>query len=120
MILWGVWHAQNDVVWNNKSSTMDGVVSVTITYIDHWRIAQQEETLVSTTPVNGALSNEHWTKLSGEIKVICDVAIFEAGNSFRVGWIAQIVMVSLLKSVKKFGQLDSHVAKALSLKEVLS
>ncbi|XP_060969533.1 uncharacterized protein LOC133036804 [Cannabis sativa] len=34
MILWGVWGARNDLLWNNKATYVEKVVSSAITYLE--------------------------------------------------------------------------------------
>ncbi|XP_060969090.1 uncharacterized protein LOC133036597 [Cannabis sativa] len=123
MLLWGVWRARNDLVWNNKALSVERVVNAAITYLDSWKNAQLENRVVS--PISGPITFgcEQWAKpCFGEIKVNCDAAVFEDDNSFGLGWIAwdhNSLFIDAL-AVKTYGEPDPFLAEVIPLKEALS
>ncbi|KAM6598511.1 hypothetical protein CsatA_018120 [Cannabis sativa] len=123
LLLWGVWGARNDLVWTNKVLSIERVVNAAITYLDSWKKAQLESRVVS--PISGLNTSgcEQWAKpCFGEIKVNCDVAVFEDDNSLGLGWIARDhngLFIDAL-AVKTYGQPDPFLAEAMALKEALS
>ncbi|XP_060969497.1 uncharacterized protein LOC115713198 [Cannabis sativa] len=79
MLLWGVWGARNDLVWNNKALSVERVVNAAITYLDSWKNAQLENRVVS--PISGPITSgcEQWSKpYFGEIKLIVMPDLFLA------------------------------------------
>ncbi|XP_030478042.1 uncharacterized protein LOC115695089 [Cannabis sativa] len=123
MILWGVWGARNDLLWNKKIASVERVVSAAITYLELWKVAQLKNGGVSASPSQVSAKSELWSKLSlGELKVNCDAAIFSREKSHGLGWIARDSAGVLLTAaaVKINGDVDPVVVEAMSMKEALS
>ncbi|XP_060962284.1 uncharacterized protein LOC115695594 [Cannabis sativa] len=109
MLLWGVWGARNDLVWNNKALSVERVVNFAITYLDSWKNAQLESRGVLPIFGPNTFGCEQWAKpCFGEIKVNCDAAVFEDDNILGLGWISQ-----------DHNMPDPFLAEAMALKEAL-
>ncbi|XP_060961087.1 uncharacterized protein LOC133031571 [Cannabis sativa] len=120
MILWGVWGARNDLLWNKKLASIERVVSAAVTFLELWKVAQLKNGDVSTSNSHASAGFELWSKLSlGELKVNCDAAIFSREKSHGFGWIARDSAGVLLSAAveKRFGGVDPVVAEAMSMKE---
>ncbi|KAM6569155.1 hypothetical protein CsatB_017140 [Cannabis sativa] len=123
MILWSVWGARNDLVWNDKAISVERVVSSAITYLDLWKSAQNSNGGASSFSSQFRAGVEHWIKPSlGELKVNCDAALFSGERSHGLGWIARdhAGLCVSAAAVKHRGDIDPVVAEALSMKEALS
>uniref|UniRef100_A0A803NXZ1 Reverse transcriptase domain-containing protein n=1 Tax=Cannabis sativa TaxID=3483 RepID=A0A803NXZ1_CANSA len=90
MILWDVWGARNDFLWNKKIASVERVVSSAITYLELWKFAQIKNGVVSTSSGQLSTCNELWIK------------------------------PSMTAAVKSSGDLKPFMAEAMSLKEGLS
>ncbi|XP_030479250.1 uncharacterized protein LOC115696490 [Cannabis sativa] len=123
MILWSVWGARNDLLWNDKVTFVEKVVSSAITYLELWKFAQNNNGGVSSFSGQLLAGIELWIKPSlGELKVNCDVALFSRERSHGLGWIARdhAGLCFAAAAVKLRGEIDPVVAEALSMKETLS
>ncbi|XP_060969742.1 uncharacterized protein LOC115713577 [Cannabis sativa] len=109
MILWGVWGARNDLLWNKKLASVERVVSAAVTYLELWKVAQLKNGDVSTSTSHASAGSELWT-------------IFSRENSHGLGWIARDSAGVLLTAAaeKRFGGVDPVVAEAMLVKEALS
>ncbi|XP_060972482.1 uncharacterized protein LOC133038374 [Cannabis sativa] len=123
MILWSVWGACNDLVWNDKAISVERVVSSVITYLELWKFAQNINGGASSSSGQPRAGVEHWIKPSlGELKVNCDASLFCGERSHGLGWIARdhVGLCVAAAAVKHRGDIDPVVAEALSMKEALS
>ncbi|XP_060965585.1 uncharacterized protein LOC133034507 [Cannabis sativa] len=73
VILWDVWGARNDFLWNKKIASVERVVSAAITYLELWKFAQikmelSRHLLVSSRPVTSSGLNPAAVKSSGDLK----------------------------------------------------
>ncbi|XP_060968799.1 uncharacterized protein LOC133036276 [Cannabis sativa] len=69
MILWSVW-GRNDLLWNNKATSVEKVISSAITYLELWKFAQNKNGGVSSSSSQPRAGVEHWIKPSlGELKL---------------------------------------------------
>uniref|UniRef100_A0A803PDJ8 Uncharacterized protein n=1 Tax=Cannabis sativa TaxID=3483 RepID=A0A803PDJ8_CANSA len=90
MILWGIWGARNDLLWNKKIASVERVVSPAITYFELWKVAQLKNGDVSASTSQASAGSELWSKPSlGELKVNCDTTIFSREKSHDLGWITR-------------------------------
>ncbi|KAF4394721.1 hypothetical protein F8388_015627 [Cannabis sativa] len=122
MILWSVWGARNDLVWNDKAISVERVVSSAITHLELWKFAQSINGGASSSSGQPRADVEHWIKPSlGELKVNCDAALFLGERSHGLGWIARdhAGLCVAAAAVKHRGDIDPVVAEALSMKEAL-
>uniref|UniRef100_A0A803Q767 RNase H type-1 domain-containing protein n=1 Tax=Cannabis sativa TaxID=3483 RepID=A0A803Q767_CANSA len=123
MILWGVWGARNDLLWNKKIASVERVVSAAVTYLELWKVAQLKNGDVSASTSHASIGSELWSKPSlVELKVNCDAAIFSREKSHGLGWIARDSAGVLLTAAaeKRNGGVDPVVAGAMLMKEDLS
>ncbi|KAM6541242.1 hypothetical protein CsatB_005689 [Cannabis sativa] len=123
MLLWGVWGARNDLLWNKKIASVERVVVAAITYLELWKAAQLKNRDVSASTSQASAVSELWTKpILGELKINCDAAIFSRDKSHGLGWIARDSNGDLLSAaaVRRNGDVDPVVAEAMSMKEALS
>ncbi|KAM6571655.1 uncharacterized protein LOC115699897 [Cannabis sativa] len=123
MILWSVWGSRNDLLWNDKATSVEKVVSSAITYLELWKFAQIKNGGVSSSNSQPRAGVEHWIKPSlGELKANCDAALFSRERSHGLGWIARdhAYLCFAAAAVKLQGEIDPVVVEALSMKEALS
>ncbi|XP_060967135.1 uncharacterized protein LOC133035353 [Cannabis sativa] len=109
IILWGVWGARNDLLWNKKLASVERVVSAAVTYLKLWKVAQLKNGDASTSTSHASAGSELWSKPSLE-------------KSHGFGWIARVPAGVLLTATteKRIGDVDPVVAEAMSMKEALS
>uniref|UniRef100_A0A803NW84 RNase H type-1 domain-containing protein n=1 Tax=Cannabis sativa TaxID=3483 RepID=A0A803NW84_CANSA len=122
MIIWQSWTAQNDLLWNNKSTTASEVIRSAKTNLDNWQNAQLNGS-IPLLNVNLSNGREHWTKLvSTKFKINVDGAIFAAENRFGIGFLLRDTNGKLIEvfSSSKFGVVSPEIAEIMGVKEALS
>ncbi|KAM6549048.1 hypothetical protein CsatB_020724 [Cannabis sativa] len=116
--------ARNDLLWNDKATSVERVVSSATTYLELWKFAQNNNGGASSSSGQPRADVEHWIKLSlGELKVNCNAALFSGERSHGLGWIARDhagLCFAAAAAVKLRGEINPIVAEVLSMKEALS
>uniref|UniRef100_A0A803NPV8 Reverse transcriptase domain-containing protein n=1 Tax=Cannabis sativa TaxID=3483 RepID=A0A803NPV8_CANSA len=122
MILWRIWLARNDMLWNKKSTTVSKVVRSARTNLDTWKNAQ---TKVFTPLLNVNFNNgrEHWVKpVLTKFKINVDGALFESENRFGIGCIIRNGEAKMVEAFSKsrVGRVSPEIAEVIGVKEALS
>uniref|UniRef100_A0A803QSB3 RNase H type-1 domain-containing protein n=1 Tax=Cannabis sativa TaxID=3483 RepID=A0A803QSB3_CANSA len=121
MLLWRIWTARNDQLWNNKSTTVLEVIQSARTNLGTWQNAQSNGSFPLLN-VNFGNGKEHWTKpISTKLKINVDGAIFESENRFGFGFIRDSTgkFVQAV-SGSRLGVVSPEIAEVVGMKEVLS
>ncbi|XVE66467.1 hypothetical protein DITRI_Ditri08aG0081900 [Diplodiscus trichospermus] len=90
MILWCIWRATNDRVWQDISSSAQSVVFTALDYLCHWLEARAKED--NQTPYSVVLEEIHrWRKPPpGFIKCNTDAALIQNNNSTGLGMVLRL------------------------------
>ncbi|XP_062088335.1 uncharacterized protein LOC133794908 [Humulus lupulus] len=123
MICWSLWNARNDIVWQQRTSSVEYIVKSARIYLDQWLKAQDNNFFLSLGPTYPGDGLELWTKPDvNSVKINIDAAIFT--NECKLGLGAVVRdhqgVVLTYRSWCKQGNLQPDVAEAMGLKEVLS
>lgn len=62
MTCWALWKIHNELVWNNKGSSVDAVVALTHTSLDHWQRAQNRNVVPTANFLKEADGIVKWIK----------------------------------------------------------
>lgn len=97
-LCWTIWKARNELIWNQKSLSIEEVKTLSGVTLFQWRKAQNKENLPHSglcTNVDGA---ESWTKpYTNTIKVNVDAAIFGRMECMQSVRLLIVIQVRLLK-----------------------
>lgn len=122
-LCWAIWRARNDLVWNQKSTTVFRIVAAAQQYLTQWKLAQGRlytATLQPQVEGDGAVI---WAKPPpNTVKVSADAAVFEDRQGVGFGLIARDSEGMLIEAKANFQyQVCSPVlAEAMAVKEALS
>ncbi|XP_030477881.1 uncharacterized protein LOC115694919 [Cannabis sativa] len=123
MVCWTLWKARSNTVWKGKNtSVLNVIVSATVA-LDHWRKAQDKNSLSSLCFSNKDDGAERWTKSDMDIiKLNVDAAILEREEQYGFGIVARDHFGSCLEArTGSFGGVyPAAVIEALGIKEALS
>ncbi|XP_062080489.1 uncharacterized protein LOC133785255 [Humulus lupulus] len=99
MVSWAIWRARNELVWNEKTSSVGVVVVVAITHLDNWLAAKNKELSDPRASLFDAHEIERWAKpLENVVKINCDAAVFSVDVKYGIGWLAQDFEGSLVEA----------------------
>uniref|UniRef100_A0A803NQC8 RNase H type-1 domain-containing protein n=1 Tax=Cannabis sativa TaxID=3483 RepID=A0A803NQC8_CANSA len=122
MILWRIWLARNDILWNKKSTTVLEVVRSARTNLDTWKNAQTR-VFTPLLNVNFSSGREHWVKpVLTKFKINVDGALFDSENRFGIGCIIRNGEAKMVEafSKSKIGKVSPEIAEVIGMKEALS
>ncbi|KAM6548368.1 hypothetical protein CsatB_020044 [Cannabis sativa] len=123
MIRWSIWKACNNIVWNNKTSTVAEVVSMAHQVLGQWKFAQSCRFEPLHLSSNNSSSSDYWTKpLEGMIKINVDGATFKADNSYGTSFIVRDSNGAVIFASSSYsnGLLSAPFSEMISIKEALS
>ncbi|XP_060959356.1 uncharacterized protein LOC133030581 [Cannabis sativa] len=109
-----------DALLNKKTKIVEEMAMIA------WRICWKSAQAQKAAPllnVNYGNGREHWMKpMNHKFKINVDGAIFEAENSFGVGYVVRDLSAMLVEagSISKFGVVAPEIAEAIGVKEALS
>ncbi|XP_074327679.1 uncharacterized protein LOC141665589 [Apium graveolens] len=122
-LCWGIWKARNEKVWNNKISSVNGVLSSAVSYLTQWKSTQSrffEALPQAGCAEDGAMS---WVKPHEDsVKINVDAALFREHDLFGSGLVARDSNGGLIqaRTILKEGKVTVEMAEAMSIKEALS
>lgn len=77
VLCWAIWRARNDLVWNQKSTSISRVVAAAKQYLTHWKVAQSRCSMALLRPQVEGDGACVWAKpLPNIVKVSVDAAVF--------------------------------------------
>ncbi|WOG89983.1 hypothetical protein DCAR_0209224 [Daucus carota subsp. sativus] len=123
MLCWAIWRARNDLIWNQKFSTVNKVVAAAKQNLTQWILAQSRSSHTLLQPQVKGDGGTIWVKPQpNTVKVSVDAAIFEDKEEVGFGLVARDSEGSLIqaKAVSHTELLDPVLAEAMAVKEALS
>lgn len=77
MMCWALWKSRNELMWNNKGTSVDGVIDLANYVLNQWARAQDRNVVPTTAFLTENDGAAKWTKpTEGVIKINVDAAIF--------------------------------------------
>lgn len=122
-LCWSLWRNHNDLVWNQRSSSVNKTVAAAKQYLTQWSIAQSRSSTALLQPPNAGDGECIWVNPQrNSVKVQVDATIFEELDAAGFGLIARddTGMVIQAKSVVHMGKVSPVLAEAMAVKEALS
>lgn len=90
VLCWTLWRARNDLVWNQKHSTVNKVVAAAKQYLTQWTIAKNRSYIIPLQPLADGDEAVSWVKPQpNKVKVSFDAAIFETREQIGFGIVAR-------------------------------
>ncbi|KAM6542808.1 hypothetical protein CsatB_007255 [Cannabis sativa] len=123
MVCWSLWKARNSIVWKDKVLTTANVVTSARIALDHWRKAQDNNSLSHIYSGNCDDGTELWTKPDiNTIKINVDAALFTSDNQYGYGMVARNDTGSLIVAQAHCfnGAFAPEVVEVMGIKEALS
>lgn len=122
-LCWAIWRARNDLVWNQKSSTVNRVVASAKQSLTQWNLAQSRSYNTHLQPQVKGDGVSYWVKPQpNTVKVSVDAAIFEDREEVGFGLVARDSDGSLIeaKAMVQKELVEPVLAEAMGVKEALS
>ncbi|XP_074369771.1 uncharacterized protein LOC141711268 [Apium graveolens] len=123
-LCWAIWRARNDLVWNQKFSSINKIVAAAAKqYLTQWTIAQSRSSSTLLQPQSNGDGVTSWAKPQpNTVKVSVDAAIFEDRSEADFGMVARDSDGRLIEAkVLTESKCTSPVlAEAIAVKEALS
>lgn len=122
-VSWAIWRARNEKVWNNKNSSVNGVLFSAKSYLTQWRETQSRSFVTlphAGLPDDGAFT---WVKpQEALVKVNVDAALFSEQLSFGAGMVGRDSRGELIqaRTVLSAGVVQPELAEVMAIKEALS
>lgn len=122
-LCWSIWNARNKVVWENKKSSVDGVLVSMRQYLAGWNSAQNFSTQALYQFVEYGDGVQSWVRpKNGAVKITVDAATFAENYSYGIGMLARDDKGEVIcgKSDLFQGSVRPEFAEAIAVKEALS
>ncbi|KAL8116352.1 hypothetical protein AgCh_022741 [Apium graveolens] len=122
-LCWAIWNARNQVVWDNKKSSVDGVLTSMRQYLAEYSKAQDFSTQALYQFVEHGDGAQVWVRPKiGAVKVTVDAEIFAESFSYGIGMLARNDMGEVIwgRSESYPGNVCADFAEAMVVKEALS
>ena len=99
-VLWGIWWARNNRVWEGKVITPHVAVAWSSKQIQDWREAQKRKTQSSHNGRNSATLREiKWAApIQGALKINVDASVIEGANFSPLEWSLGIIKACLFEA----------------------
>lgn len=118
-----LWRAMNDLVWNQKYSTVNKVVAAAKQYLTQWTVTQNRSYVVYLQPQVNGYGASSWVKPQpNKVKVSVDAAIFETREKTGLGLVARDSEGEIIevKTICLNEQVSPVLAEVMAIKEALS
>lgn len=117
-LYWSIWRARNDLVWNQKISTVNKVVAAAKQYLTQWTLAQSRSYHTLLQPHTDGDGVVSWVKPQpNTIKVSVDAVIFEDRGEIGFGIIEKDSEGELI--LVQHELVAPVLAEAMAIKEAL-
>ncbi|XP_063945892.1 uncharacterized protein LOC135151390 [Daucus carota subsp. sativus] len=122
-LCWAIWRNRNDIVWNQRFSSVNKTVAAAKQYLTQWSIAQNRSSTTLLQPTFEGDGDCIWVNpQQNSVKVSVDAAVFEDKDAAGLGLVARDDNGELIQA--KTLILPSKVApvlgEAMAVKEALS
>ncbi|KAL8091605.1 hypothetical protein AgCh_034018 [Apium graveolens] len=122
-LCWAIWRNRNDIVWNQRFSSVNKTVAAAKQYLTQWSLAQSRSSVVLLQPVHEGDGDVVWAnpqQNSGKVSV--DAAVFEDKEGSGFGLITRDSEGMLLQAKTGIfaGVVTPVLAEAMAVKEALS
>ncbi|XP_062081232.1 uncharacterized protein LOC133786034 [Humulus lupulus] len=123
-VCWAIWGAWNNLVWNQKGTNVDDLVTSAMLCLEQWINAQDRDINVSMELFLPRDGSEHWIRPQASIvKVNVDATIFTDHVCYNYYYLVTRNSDGGLveaKSVCNLGQIQPEVAETIRMKEALN
>ncbi|XP_074377686.1 uncharacterized protein LOC141719203 [Apium graveolens] len=122
-LFWAIWRARNDLVWNQKSSTVNKIVASAKQSLTQWILAQNRSYNTLLQPQVKGDGVSYWVNPQlNTFKVSVDPAIFEDREEVGFGLVARDSDGRLIepKAMIHSELVEPVLAETMGLKEALS
>ncbi|XP_074323246.1 uncharacterized protein LOC141660181 [Apium graveolens] len=122
-LCWAIWRNRNDIVWNQRFSSVNKTVAAAKQYLTQWSLAQSRSSVVLLQPVHEGDGDVVWANpQQNSVKVSVDAAVFEDKEGSGFGLITRDSKGMLLQAKTGIfaGVVTPVLAEAMAVKEALS
>ncbi|KAL8132768.1 hypothetical protein AgCh_008304 [Apium graveolens] len=122
-LCWAIWNAINQFVWDNKKSSVDGVLTSMRQYLADYSRAKKFSTQALYQFIEHGDGAQVWVRpKNGAVKVTVDAAIFTESSSYGIGMLARNDKGEVIygRSESYQGNVCAEFAEAMAVKEALS
>ncbi|XP_074351958.1 uncharacterized protein LOC141691114 [Apium graveolens] len=123
MLCWSLWRSRNDLVWKQKTTTINKTVAAAMQYLAQWRVTQDRSFVTPPQPLIAGDGASTWVKPQpNTVKVSVDTAVFKDRNGIGFGLVARNCKGELIEGEAVFqaGVQSPIMAEAMAFKEALS
>ncbi|XP_062099768.1 uncharacterized protein LOC133805605 [Humulus lupulus] len=123
MMCWAIRKGRNDLIWQQRHSSVDETVNLAKHSLDQWINAQEFDKQPPIGMIVPGDGSEHWVKpQENTIKVNVDASIAIGRGTFGLGWVARDHTGLLLEvhGRSRNGVVTPEVVEAMGVKEALS
>ncbi|XP_074373929.1 uncharacterized protein LOC141714300 [Apium graveolens] len=123
-LCWALWRARNDLVWNQRSSTVNRTVAAVKQYLTQWSLSQgKSSSMASLQPIVKGDGAETWVKPNPHsVKVSVDAAVFDDKEAVGFGLVARDSDNNLIQARTRIHNRHTIpvLAESMAIKEALS
>ncbi|XP_074341789.1 uncharacterized protein LOC141679182 [Apium graveolens] len=122
-LCWTIWRNRNDIVWNQRFSSVNRIVAAAKQYLTQWSIAQNRSTNTLLQPIFEGDGDCIWVNpQQNSVKVSVDATVFEDKDAAGLGLVVRDDKGVLLqaKTILWPSPVAPVRAEAMAVKEALS
>ncbi|XP_074374810.1 uncharacterized protein LOC141715234 [Apium graveolens] len=102
-LCWSLWRSRKDLVWKQKTTTINKTVAATMQYLAQWRVIQDRSFVTPLQPLIAGDGASTWVKPQpNTVKVSVDAAVFKDRDGIGFGLVARNCKGELIEAKAVF------------------